>query len=148
VDALDLYGRRQNLELAVIPVKDSENTNDLIIEVAKMVNVNLSSDQISTSHRLPAQPKRVDLKSATPLKNTNTDESPAEPIPSIIVRFLSRDTRNQIYGNRKLLRQADLKNFSVSDTSNIFIKENLTSGAETILGQGGKTESAKVGNAK
>jgi len=75
---------------------------------------------------LPAKPKCVDLKTAMPPKNTITDESPAEPVPSIIVRFLSRDVRNQIYGNRKLLRQENFKNFSVPETSNIFITENLT----------------------
>ena len=44
-----------------------------------------------------------------------------------VVRFTSRDIRNQIYANRKKIRFADLRNFLVSDTKNIFVNENLTS---------------------
>ena len=76
--------------------------------------VELSADQISTSHRLPAKPKR-----------NNNDQADAPP-PSIIVRFISRDVRNKIYENRKLLRNADLSKFSVDDTKAIFVNENLT----------------------
>ena len=42
------------------------------------------------------------------------------------MRLLSRDVCNQVYRNRKLLRNADLKNFSIEGTSKIFINENLT----------------------
>ena len=53
VNVLEQYGRRQNLEISGIPEKEGENTNKLVIEVAKLANVELSPKQISISHRLP-----------------------------------------------------------------------------------------------
>ena len=49
VDALEQYGRRLNLEIAGVPVKDNENTNNIVVEVAKLANVEITKDQISTS---------------------------------------------------------------------------------------------------
>ena len=111
VDELEQYGRRQNLEIVGVPEKEDENTNAIVLEVAKMLDVDIMSSHISTSHRLPK-------KKAS--SRNNYGSSP------IIVRFTSRDIRNQIYANRKKARFVDLKNFSVSDTKNIFVNENLT----------------------
>ena len=74
VDALEQYGRRQNLEIGGVPLKEGENTNEIAIEVAKMLNVSLTPDQISTFHRLQTRPKP-------------TNSEPAAS-PPIIVRFL------------------------------------------------------------
>ena len=111
VDELEQYGRRQNLEIVGVPEKEDENTNAIVLEVAKMLDVDIMSSHISTSHRLPKK---------TAINRNNSGSSP------IIVRFTSRDIRNQIYANRKKARFVDLKNFSVSDTKNIFVNENLT----------------------
>ena len=111
VDELEQYGRRQNLEIVGISEKEDENTNAIVLEVAKMLDVDIMSSHISTSHRLPKK------------KASSRNNSGSSPI---IVRFTSRDIRNQIYANRKKARFVDLKNFSVSDTKNIFVNENLT----------------------
>ena len=111
VDELEQYGRRQNLEIVEVPEKEDENTNAIVLEVAKMLDVDIMSSHISTSHRLPKK------------KASSRNNSGSSPI---IVRFTSRDIRNQIYANRKKARFVDLKNFSVSDTKNIFVNENLT----------------------
>ena len=111
VDELEQYGRRQNLEIVGVPEKEDENTNAIVLEVAKMLDVDIMSSHISTSHRLPKK------------KASSRNNSGFSPI---IVRFTSRDIRNQIYANRKKARFVDLKNFSVSDTKNIFVNENLT----------------------
>ena len=111
VDELEQYGRRQNLEIVGVSEKEDENTNAIVLEVAKMLDVDIMSSHISTSHRLPKK------------KASSRNNSGSSPI---IVRFTSRDIRNQIYANRKKARFVDLKNFSVSDTKNIFVNENLT----------------------
>ena len=76
-----------------------------------MLNVSLSSDQISTSHRLQTRPKP-------------TNSEPAAS-PPIIVRFVSRDVRNQLYVNRKLARTANILEFSLQGAVNVYINENL-----------------------
>ena len=57
VDAIKQYGRRLNLEISGIPIKDGKNTNKIMEEITKLVNAELSADQISTSHRLAVKPK-------------------------------------------------------------------------------------------
>ena len=124
VDVLEQYGRRQNLEISGIPEK-GENTNKLVIEVAKLANVELSPNQISISHRLPPKIRHSPSRNTSSAQDAKFSNSPPKS-SSIIVRFVSRDIRNQIFSNRNLLRNADLKNFSVIGTDNIFINENLT----------------------
>ena len=65
VEALEQYGRRQNLEIVGVPLKEGENTNEIAIEVAKMLNVSLTPDQISTSYRLQTRPKPTNSEPAT-----------------------------------------------------------------------------------
>ena len=119
VDALEQYGRRQNLEIVVVPLKEGENTNEIVIKVARMLNVSLSSDQISTSRRLQ-----------TRLKPKNSEPAASPPI---IVRFLSRDVRNQLYANRKLASTANLQEFSLQGAENIYINENLTQSRKKLF---------------
>ena len=111
LDNLEQYGRRQNLEIIGIPQRDDEDTNSIVIEVAKMMGVKVLPEQISTSHRMPVNPKK------------NSDQIANPPI---IARFTNHDVKNQIYANRKLARSIDLRNFSISGTKNIYVNENLT----------------------
>ena len=121
IDALEQYGRRQNLEIVGIPETQGEDTNKLVIEVAKMLNIEVTPDQISTSHRLPTRRTRHE--------NNSIKTFP----PPIIVRFVNRDVRNKIYANRKLTRDLDCNKFSVYGTKSVFINENLTRPRKKLL---------------
>ena len=118
IDNLEQYGRRQNLEIAGIPVQDGEDTNAVVMEVAKLLDVDILPSHISTSHRLP---KKIG-------QNGNVIRT-----PPIIVRFTNRDIRNKLYANRKQTRTLDLKKFSVNDTKKIFINENLTQSRKRLF---------------
>ena len=96
-----------NLEIVGIPVQNVQNTNAIVIEEAKLLDVNLTPEQTSTSHRLPAKNR----------KNIS---------PPIIARFTNRDVRNKIYANRKATRTASFVNFSVLGTEKVYVNENLT----------------------
>ena len=126
LDDIEQYGRRQNLEIVGIPTKPGENTNKIVQEVAKLMKINLSKDQISTSHRLPA-PQRP--------KNDDTSSGSRKILasPPIIAQFLSRNVRNSLYANRKLLCDANLKEFFVDGTTQIFVNENLTRFRKNLL---------------
>ena len=121
IDALEQYGRRQNLEIVGIPETQGEDTNKLVIEVAKMLNIEVTPDQISTSHRLPTRRTRHENNSTKTF------------LPPIIVKFVNRDARNKIYANRKLTRDLDCNNFSVYGTKSVFINENLTRPRKKLL---------------
>ena len=118
INNFEQYGRRQNLEIANVPVQDGEDKNVVVMEVAKLLDVDILPSHISTSYRLP---KKIG-------QNGNVTCT-----PPIIVRFTNRDFRNKIYPNRKQTRTLDLKNFSVSDTKNIFINENLTQSRKRLF---------------
>ena len=94
IDELEQYGRRQNLEIVGIPETDREDTNEIVIKVAKLLNVEIAPEQISTSHRLKSKKKR------------NSDDTRPLSTP-IIARFVNRDIRNRLYSNRKLARDLD-----------------------------------------
>ena len=47
-----------SLEIARVPVKDDENTDDNVVEVNNLTNVEITKDQIFTSHCIAAKPKR------------------------------------------------------------------------------------------
>ena len=84
----------------------------------------ITPDQILTSHRLEAKPKR---SRSWKMKSNETPPTP----PSIIIRILNRDIRNELYNKRKSFRQVDLKNFLIKDTNHIYTNhiytnENLT----------------------
>ena len=102
-----------------MPLKEGENTNEIVIKVTKMLDVSLSSDQLSTFHRLQ-----------TRLKPKNSEPAASPPI---IVRFLSRDVRNQLHANRKFARTANLLEFSLQGAENIYINENLTQSRKKLF---------------
>ena len=102
-DELDQYNRRENLEFHGIPEQINENTNFIIKEMAKKINVQIKDSDISTSHRLPAS------------KNKH---------PPIIVRFTNRDIKNKIYYKRRNL--IGVHDFGITGMTKLFINENLT----------------------
>ena len=57
IDSVKQYGHRQNLEIVEVPIKEIENTNEIAIEVEKLLNVTIALEQISTSHRLLLETK-------------------------------------------------------------------------------------------
>ena len=57
---MEQYSRRECLEIRGIPQPQdpkSENTNDVVFRVGKLMRVNLSQEDISVSHRLPTSTK-------------------------------------------------------------------------------------------
>ena len=97
LDQLEQYRRREDLEIHGVPRMKNENTNQIIKTVAKILNVTLEDNHISTSHRLI----QTGNNSSTAQQNrTNA----ALPHPPIIVRFSDRDKGNEIFRRRSFLR--------------------------------------------
>ena len=90
VDELEQYDRRQNLIFEGVPQFQNENVTEIILSLASKLNVNLTANDISIAHRLPV--KRPRLKSESNVTNRRH--------PGIIVRFISRQKRNEMYSNR------------------------------------------------
>ena len=117
LDDLEQYGRRQNLEFHGIPYKPNENTDYLIQQMAKKLNVKLDEKDISISHRLPT---RHEQQEGEKLKS-----------PPIIVKFCCQKKRNEIYDKRKNVLQ--IKDFGIPEMTELFINENLTAYRKSLL---------------
>ena len=99
VDRLAQYSRRENVRLHGVPETAGENTDDVVIGIAHDMGVDISSNDISVSHRLP--------------KSRTMKERP------IIVKFVRRNTKTALMMNKKTLRTIDRYR-------HIYINDDLT----------------------
>ena len=60
LDEQEQYMRRECVEIKGIPVSRDENTNEVVKQVAGLLDVELGEDDISISHRLPPIPPWTD----------------------------------------------------------------------------------------
>ena len=81
---LEQYSRRECLEINGVPEKPNENTDDIVIAVAKKVGLAISSKDISVSHRVGR------------LQNNSSKRRH----PTIIAKFSTRKTRDLVYDRR------------------------------------------------
>lgn len=108
------YDRRECLEVRGIPqhaTPSEENTNAIIIEVGKLIGVDILDNDISVSHRLPQ---------AKSYKGKNVGPSP------IIVKFTRRSVKERLYGARKNLRNKTSSDLGYSEENKIYLAESLT----------------------
>ena len=115
IDELEQCDRRQNLELQGIPQFGKEDITQITLDLAKKINVDLEEEDISIVHRLPAKQRRSEDQSGS--KTTKRH-------PTVIVRFVSRQKRNEMYENR--FKAKEIEDFPVEGMKNLFVNENLT----------------------
>ena len=119
LNELEQHGWRQYFEIHGIPMPDNEanaEVEDKVLPVRKKIDTTISKDAIDVVHRLRGKPK--------------TDQN--KKCPCIIVRFIGRKNRNNIYSTRKKLKSAE---FDDPRIDRVFINENLTSRKKHLLAQ-------------
>ena len=105
-DALEQYGRRNNLVISCIP--DSVQDSDLestVTSILSDTNVNVESRELEDCHRI--------CKSNNGSKKT-------------VIRFINWKYCKKALFNRKQLEKIDLKKHQSVSGTRIFINENLT----------------------
>jgi hypothetical protein len=110
------YSRRDTLEIQGVPVVEGENTNSIVLEVARLAVPNYVFDEsmLSVSHRLPSA-------------RGNT--------PTIIAKFVRRYIRNMIYSRRRNLSSKSSTDLGFSTSNRIYINESLTPQSRAIFGE-------------
>lgn len=104
VNNLDQYGRRQNLEIHGLPASHGENLLDMVNELAGKLSIpQLTVSEIDAIHRLPSK----------------TDQT-----PPVILRFMSRTTRDAWLAKKAYLRES---------RSEIKLQENMTPQNKKLL---------------
>lgn len=113
---LEQYGRRAMVDIKGIPRKETENTNNIVLEIAKLMGTPLTDDDIDISHR-----------------TSNKAEA------GIIVKFSSRKARDTFWGGRKSLYNKSIKDLGYVEAGvdkskhKIYINESLTQNNGAIL---------------
>ena len=116
IDDQEQYSRRECLRFYGVPEKSTENTDDVIRDIAsKQLNVPLSEKDIARCHRI------------TP-KGGRKGENPNP----IIVRFVSYNVRRRVYEAKTKLKG-----------SNIFVQEDLTARRRELLNKARKLSTVK-----
>ena len=94
------YSRRTCLKITGIPESENENTDEVVMDVAKTIKVDLKPTDISRSHRLPTRNK----------KKVTRD---------IVVRFVTYNNRKKFIDARRNLK--DKRGYD-----KVYINEHLT----------------------
>ena len=116
LDETQQYLRRDCLEINGVPISSYVNPNQLVKEVGLLAGVEIDDCHIAATHKLP------DSKN---VKNR------------LIVKFIQRDKREELYKHRKNLVGKNISHLpSVEDgNGKIFINESLTSYRKRLFGR-------------
>jgi hypothetical protein len=98
-DSAEQYSRRNNIRIAGYPESSGENTDQIVLDICKQLNVDMNVNEIDRSHRT----------------GKRTGSGPPRPI---IVKFISYRARQRLLKARSGLKSNDMKN--------IYFNEDLT----------------------
>ena len=115
-DALEQYSRRNSLRISGIPRREQEDTDKIVLDVARSMDVPLDITDIDRSHRVGSD------------KNRRRD---------ILVKFVSYRARQSLLRERKKLRNTE-------GMKDVFINEDLTSNRSKLLFDARRLVKAKV----
>ena len=107
---LEQYTRRDCIEIRGIPLPEEpqeEETNDIVLQLSEKMGIPMERKDISISHRIPSSRASVD--------------------PAIIVKFVRREMRENLYRARKRLKSITTADLGFPVDKKIFINESLTS---------------------
>ena len=110
IDRLEQYSRRDSVRVCGIAETDNENTNDIVVRVAKDMGVVISPNDISVSHRVGG-----------PRRGRTSDK----PRP-ILAKFVRREFKSQIMYRKKNLRE-------VEAYRNVYVQEDLTKARSKLV---------------
>ena len=86
IDEIEQYNRRQNLELQGVPVRKDEDVTQITLDLISKLEVDIKKEDISNARRLPVKQRYGRTRRNKPVNH-----------PTIIVRLVSRQMRNEIY---------------------------------------------------
>lgn len=111
INDIEQHSRKSNITISGLPEHSEESVMGLVIELARILDVNLSPGEIVAAHR-------IGRKSEQSRKHR-----------PVIVRFVTYAKRDELYQERKNLRDVVLPRDSAltqSMVENVYISDNLT----------------------
>ena len=90
IDRLEQYSRRDNIKVVGIPETEGENCVEKVKELGEAIGVDIQDSDISTAHRVKSRGKKGN---------------------PMIVRFVRRETKEQMMFNKKKLKEQKKRHF-------------------------------------
>ncbi|KAL8619990.1 hypothetical protein ACOMHN_015272 [Nucella lapillus] len=90
VDELEQYGRRNSVRITSVPETKGESTDDIVKQICKQIDVDVTDEMIDRSHRVGKPPTAGETKSRP-----------------ILVKFTSYRCKSKVMGARKKLSGID-----------------------------------------
>ena len=116
-DNLKQYSRRNSLRLSGIPEDNEEDTDQLVLQIASSLGVEMVSFDIDRSHRVGRPEGRGQSRRAPGATQRPRD---------IIVKFTRYKVRSKLYGERRGLRKK-------ATHKSVYINEDLTRSRSKLL---------------
>ena len=110
------------MELQGVPVRKDEDVTQITLDLISKLDVDIKEEDISIAHRLPVKQRYGRTRLTKPVNH-----------PTIIVRLVSRQIRNEIYDKRFNAKM--IEDFPVEGMEKLFINENLTQRRKRLFWQ-------------
>ena len=120
IDEIEQYNRRQNLELQGVPVRKNDDVTQITLDLISKLDVDIKEEDISIAHRLPVKQRYGRTRLNKPVNH-----------PTITVRLVSRQMRNEIYDKRFNAKM--IEDFPVEGMKKLFINKNLTQRSKRLF---------------
>ena len=124
LDDLEKYTRKNSLEIPGIPDDCYSSTEEVLLKLAAILNVNVNPSDIEITHKL---------------KRRGNNSNP------VIVKFISHKMKTSLYKERVELRNAKVSdvfpgysNAARAEQPRIFLNENLTNYRRGLVSRGSK----------
>ena len=114
-DNVEQYSRRNCLRITGIAESDNENTDDIVIQLARSIDVDLNLQDIDRSHRL-GKPGSV---------GESSDSGATARSRAIIVKFATYRMRAKFYKSRVLTKSRGYRG--------VYINEHLTTKEQAVV---------------
>lgn len=108
INKLEQHSRRKNVEINEMPLKPNENCSEIVIDIAKTLNMKLEISDIEFAHRIQLRNK--------------------DKIPPIIVQFISKQTRDEFLSKKNVTMFKGL-----STQAKIYINEHISPAFKSLL---------------
>ena len=128
INDLEQYSLRECVEIKGIASDESENTEDIVLKIAKNMGLVLKKSDIGTSHRIHHYNEGKRNNDGSCNQNTSDEEKNLNTLPKITVTFISIHVYASFMENRYKIK---FKEIFVNTVSNSLIEKFLANACST-----------------
>lgn len=125
IDDMEQYSRLNSVEIQGVPENKNEDIVQVVKEVGKALNMDISESMIDACHRLGRRP------------------GPGGPPPGIIVRFVRRLDKEELMKKRRVKSNFSTRHMNLGMDQPVYINEALSPARRRLLAEARKLKREK-----